>query len=93
MFCPPLVTKLGDEKTAGELPQYEITVPYKALQCMQTFFPDGSASSRDFIATEVSLHAQVEAKRNKPPLQILTLYCNAFHFMIAKNVSVKQLLS
>ena len=60
---------------------------------MQTFFPDGSASSRDFIAPEVSLYAQVEAKRNKPPLQILTSYCNAFHFMIAKNVSVKQLLS
>ena len=36
MFSPPLVTKLGDEMTAGELPRYEITIPYKALQCMQT---------------------------------------------------------
>lgn len=60
---------------------------------MQTFFPDGSASSREFIASEVSLRAQVEARRNKPPLQFLNSYCNAFHFMIARNVSVKQLLS
>ena len=60
---------------------------------MQTFFPHGSASSRDFIAPEVSLRAQVKARRNKPPLQIMTSYCNAFHFMIAKNVSAKQLLS
>ena len=60
---------------------------------MQTFFPDGSASSCEFIAPEVSLHAQVEARRNKPPLQYLTSYCYAFHFMIARNVSVKELLS
>ena len=81
MFCPPLVTKLGDEKTARELPRYEIIVPYKALQCMQTFFPDGSASSRDFIAPKVSLHAQVEAKKEQASsansyfiLQCLPLY-------------------
>ena len=93
MFCPPLVTKLGDEKAAGQLPRDEITGPYKALQCMQKFYPDGSASSRECIAPEVPLRAQVEARRNKPPLQFLTSYCNAFHFVIARNMSVKQLLS
>ena len=60
---------------------------------MQTFFPDGFASSRKLIAPEVSLRAQVEARRNKPPLKFLTSYCNAFHFMITRNVSVKELLS